>query len=589
MENLTTIALYAGIIIGFLLAIGIFVARIYRRASKELSFVRTGSGGQKVIMNGGTTVLPVFQELIKVNMNTLRLEVKRNGESGLITKDRMRVDVQAEFFVRVKPTEEAIADAAQTLGHRTMDPMALKELVEGKFVDSLRAVAAEMTMEELQDQRVQFVQRVQTTVSEDILKNGLELESVALTSLDQTAKDFLNPNNAFDAQGLAKLTETIEAKRKQRNDIEQETRIQIEQKNLEADQLSLKIKREQEYARLEQEREISIRRASQAAEIAREQAARQQEAQQAEIAAKQQIDQSRITSEKSVQQSQIQTDRELRELEVLKTRAIETAGIEKTKALELAEQDRAIAIAEKSKAKSEAEGEASKARGIAVKAEEEVTTIREREIAERRKTIELVQASELAEKDAIKVTVAASAEKKASEDRAAATRTLAQAEADKVTIAAAGQAEATKVRADAMAKEYEVQATGKRAINEAENILSPEIIAMQIRKVLIEQLPNIIRESVKPMEQIDGIKIIHVEGLGGGGHSGSVEGSAHSGSLADQLVNSALRYRGQAPLVDALMQEIGMTGGDINGMTKTLGVDTNGAAKVPVPTTVTTQ
>jgi uncharacterized membrane protein YqiK len=590
MENLTTIAFYAGIIIGFLLAIGIFVARIYRRASKELSFVRTGSGGQKVIMNGGTTVLPVFQELIKVNMNTLRLEVKRNGESGLITKDRMRVDVQAEFFVRVKPTEEAIADAAQTLGHRTMDPMALKELVEGKFVDSLRAVAAEMTMEELQDQRVQFVQRVQTTVSEDILKNGLELESVALTSLDQTAKDFLNPNNAFDAQGLAKLTETIEAKRKQRNDIEQETRIQIEQKNLEADQLSLKIKREQEYARLEQEREISIRRAAQAAEIAREQAARQQEAQQAEIAAKQQIDQSRISSEKSVQQSQIQTDRELRELDVLKTRAIETAGIEKQKALELAEQDRAIAIAEKSKAKSEAEAEAAKARGMAVKAEEEVTTVREREIAERRKTIELVQASELAEKDAIKITVGAQAEKKASEDRAAATRTLAQAEADKMTIAAAGAAEATKVRADAMAKEYQVQAEGKRAINEAENILSPEIISMQIRKVLIENLPSIIRESVKPMEQIEGIKIIHVEGLGGGhSHGVSADGAAHSGSLADQLVNSALRYRGQAPLVDALMQEIGMAGNDINGMTKTLAAEPNGAVKTPVPTTVTTQ
>lgn len=551
-----------GIIVFAVIAILLVTSRLYRRASKELSFVKTGLGGQRVIMNGGSLVFPVFQDVISVNMNTLRLEVRRSGESGLITKDRMRVDVQAEFFVRVKPTEDAVADAAQTLGQRTMHPERLKELVEGKFVDSLRAVAAEMTMEELHEQRVNFVQRVQTTVSEDILKNGLELESVALTSLDQTAKEFLNPNNAFDAQGLAKLTETIEAKRKQRNDIEQETRILIEKKNLESEQQSLEIMKEQEYARLEQERELQIRRAAQAAEIAREQSGRQQEAKQAEIAAQQQIEQSRIASERQVQ-----------EQEVLRTRALETAQVEKQKALELAEQDRRIAIAEKSRAQSEAEAEAAKARASAVKAEEEVSTVREREIAERRKAIELVQAAEVAEREAIRITYAAQAEKKASEDRAAASRILAEAEADKATIAAAAESEALSLRAAARAKEFEVEAVGKRQINEAENMLNTAVLEARIRQVLIENLPSIIRESVKPMEQIEGIKIIHVEGLANNGHSTTVAGEG-AASLADQLVNSALRYRGQAPLVDSLMKEIGLAGGDINSVSNALLTET---------------
>jgi uncharacterized membrane protein YqiK len=563
LSNPISILTYAAIFAVSLIAFGLILSRLYRRASKELAFVRTGLRGQKVIMNGGALVLPVFQDVISVNMNTLRLEVRRSGESGLITKDRMRVDVQAEFFVRVKPTEEAVADAAQTLGLRTQHPESLKELVEGKFVDALRAVAAEMTMEELHEQRVNFVQRVQTTVSEDILKNGLELESVALTSLDQTAKEFLNPNNAFDAQGLAKLTETIEAKRKQRNDIEQDARILIETKNLEAEQRSFEIAKQQEYARLEQEREISIRRAAQAAEIAREQSGRQQEAKQAEIAAAQLIEQSRI-----------QSDRQTQEQEVLRIRALETANIEKQKALELAEQDRRIAIAEKSKAQSEAEAEASKARAAAVKADEEVTTVREREVAERRKAIELVQASETAEKEAIRVTYAAQADKKASEDRAAAARILAEAEADKQRIAAAAEAEALRLRAEAREKEFSVEASGKRAINEAENLVNAAVIEARLRQVLIENLPAIIRESVKPMEQIEGIKIIHVEGLGGGGngHSVAVPGEAgNGGSLADQMVNSALRYRGQAPLIDNLMKEIGLNGGDINSFTKSLG------------------
>jgi uncharacterized membrane protein YqiK len=534
--------------VGALVLFGLLaiLTRLYVRASKETSFVKTGLGGQRVVKDGGAVVLPILHEIIRVNMNTLRLEVNRAAQAALITKDRMRVDVQAEFYVRVKPTEDAIANAAQTLGQRTMNPVALKELVEGKFVDALRAVAAEMTMEELHEKRVDFVQRVQTTVAEDILKNGLELESVSLTALDQTSQEYLNPQNAFDAQGLAKLTEIIEAKRKERNDIEQETRVQIQLKNLEADQKSLTIAKEQEYARLEQEREVSIRKASQASEIAREQAARDQEAKQAEIAARQQIQQSEILSQRKVEEERVAT-----------AKVIETVEIEKFKSIELAEQDRAIAIAEKSRAKSEAEALASTARAEAVRAEEQVVTVREKEIAERKKTIELVQASETAEKEAIRVTVAADADKKASMDRAESAKLVAQGEAD-----------AERLRAEAAAKRYEVDAIGRRALNEAENILSSEIVAAQIKKVLIEHLPEIIRESVKPMEQIDGIKIIQVDGLTGGSRSAGGSVDSGSGSLADNLVNSALRYRGQAPLVDALMKEIGLTGGDINGLTQ---------------------
>ena len=118
-----------GVVILVLVIIGFMIARLYRRSTKEVSFVRTGFRGEKVIMNGGAMVLPILQEIIPVNMNTLRLEVKRAADQALITRDRMRVDVMAEFYVRVKPTAESIATAAQTLGQKTMSPNELKELV----------------------------------------------------------------------------------------------------------------------------------------------------------------------------------------------------------------------------------------------------------------------------------------------------------------------------------------------------------------------------------------------------------------------------------------------------------------------------
>lgn len=568
LENFSHIFVIAGVVLVALIILGMILARLYKRATKEISFVRTGFRGEKVIMNGGAIVLPVLHEIIPVNMNTLRLEVRRAAEQALITRDRMRADVTAEFYVRVKPTVDAIANAAQTLGLKTMNPQELKELVEGKFVDALRSVAAEMAMEELHEKRVDFVQKVQHVVSEDLLKNGLELESVSLTGLDQTAFEHFNPQNAFDAEGLTKLTQAIESRRKIRNDIEQETDLAIKTKNLEAERAKLQISREEEYARLEQEREVSIRRASQMAEIAREQAEKKREAEEAQIAAQREIDLKRIISERDIDNETIQKERAVREMEIAKQRAVEQAEIERQKAIELASQEKAIAVAEKSRSESEAKAEADKARALAVRQEEGVLTVRQTEQAERAKQVELIMARQLAEKEAIQLVVSAEAEKKAAEDQAEAMRVAAQGEADKERLSAKGKADAELLLADAKARSYEVEAEGKKAINAAANMLSAEQIAMQVRLALIENLPEIIAQSVKPMEQISDIKILQVNGMGNNGSGGvtGADASEGNGSLADQVVNSALRYRAQAPILDSLLSEIGLKAGDINGI-----------------------
>ena len=95
-----------------------FVNWLYRRSSKEVSFVRTGLFGEKVVINSGAFVFPFIHEVTPVNMNVLRMQVVRNREDALITKDRMRVDIEFGFDVRVPPTREAVTIAAATLGRR---------------------------------------------------------------------------------------------------------------------------------------------------------------------------------------------------------------------------------------------------------------------------------------------------------------------------------------------------------------------------------------------------------------------------------------------------------------------------------------
>ncbi|MBE7367500.1 flotillin family protein [Ramlibacter pallidus] len=532
------------IVAGIVVAIAVWLLHwLYLRSSKERAFVRTGLGGQRVVLDGGAFVLPILHEVIPVNMNTLRLEVARGRDKALITKDRMRVDVMAEFYVRVAAEPQAVAAAAQTLGLRTLAPEQLKELVEGKFVDALRTAAAEMTMEELHEKRGTYVRRVRESVAEDLTKNGLELESASLTQLDQTSMEFFNPSNAFDAEGLTRLTEQIEHRKKQRNDVEQDTLVAIRNKNLEAEKLSLEIDRESEYARLSQQREVEIARARQRAELATERAGREQDAETVQIAARQAIEAARIRSEQ-----QLEEDR------IAKEKALQAAEILRRQSLDLAEQQRAIAVARESKNQSEAQAAAELARAAAVAAEEKVFTVREKEVAERRKVIELIKAAEAAERDALRLTSAAGAEKQASADRGAAVRLQAEADAD-----------AEKIRAMGIKVRSEVEAEGLRLMNEAQNVLSPEARASALRLRVVDKAEGIIRESVKPMERIEGIKILQVDGLiGGGGGVGPI--GTQPNNFADGVVNSALRFRAQAPVVDQLLKEIGIQGADINGL-----------------------
>lgn len=544
-SGIITIAMIVGVVFAFLIIFGLIITRLYRRATKEIAFVRTGFGGEKVVMNGGALVLPVLHETMPVNMNTVRLAVERKNTDALITLDRLRIDVKAEFYVRVRPDAGALAMAAQTLGLRTMQPEALKDLVEGKFVDALRSVAAGMTMNQLHEQRSDFVQKVQQVSSADLAMNGLELESVSLTGLDQTSIEHFNANNAFDAEGLTKLTEQIELRKKARNDIEQDTRVQIETKNLEADKRSFEIARDNEFARLEQEREIEMRRAEQAAEVAREQALRNQEAEAARIEAKKLVDSQQIEADRAVQQ----------------------ARIAQQQAIEIARQEQQIAIQNKSREESQAKGEADTARATAVAAEEQVTTARETEIAERSKRIELIEAAKQAERDAIRVKVEAEAEKAAAANRAEAVR-----------LEAEGESEAEKLRADAARVRFEVEAAGQRAVNEAANLLSSDQISLQTKLALLKVLPEVIREASKPLEAIDSIKIVKVDGLGQSSGSNGGNGMGSSGNLASDAVSAALSYRAQAPIIDGLMKELGLNGSSLDGLVAGVADDATGSA-----------
>ncbi|HEY5723987.1 MAG TPA: flotillin domain-containing protein [Allosphingosinicella sp.] len=552
--SLLNILIYAGIVLVAFLVIGIVLTRLYRRATKDVALIRTGFGGEKVVLNGGVMVIPVLHELMQVRLTTVKLEVSRLNKDALITLDKLRVDVVGLFHIKVKPDAESIAAAAQTLGDSVNSPDAVKALLDGKLVSALRSVAATMTMEHLHANRADFIQKVQEALMTDLDMNGFQLESVSITHFDQTAFEHFNENNAFDAEGLTVLTRTIEERKKIRNDIVATNRVEIEQRNLEANNKSLAIAQEAEQARLTQEQTLAARRAEQATAIATAEA---EQTRLAELA--------RITAEQAQAVAQTEADKVTQTATIARDGAVQTATIERDRNIELARITTAVQTAQKSEEESTATAAANEARALAVRAEESVATAKATEIANRTKNVAVIAATQKAEEEAVQITVSARADKEAAEARAVAMRTEANAEAD-----------SEKVRAEGRAAAFKVDAAGQSALNEATNVLNEAQTALRVRQAMLEALPAIIAAAAKPMEQIDKISILDARGLHGDG--GGADGSDGNGSLADSAVAAALRYRVGGPLIDALMGELGINGGSLNAMVS------GAAAPKPAPT-----
>ncbi|MCR9135445.1 MAG: SPFH domain-containing protein [Alphaproteobacteria bacterium] len=726
---------------------------LYQRATKEVAFVRTGMGGQKVVQNGGAFVIPVLHDVINVTMGTNRLEVSRVETNSIITRDRLRVDVTAEFYVRVGGNRDAIALAAQSLGSKTSQPGAMRDLLEGRFVDALRTIAAEMTMEELHVQRGEYIRRVKELVRPEIEQTGLELESASLTAMDQTNKDFFNPNNAFDAEGLTRLTADIEERRLKRNAIEQDSEISIQKKRLESETRRLELTKEEEYARLGQQQDVAVRRAEQAALISAEEAAKRRESEEARVAADLAIEVANVKAEEAREIEKLNAQKEIerqtqktrqeseiaaietelalelrrierkrdvalqeaettaetlkieaekgreseeariaadREIQLARTASSEATSLreialqsaveteeqnkrravddakqdtdkdirisrierEKTIALVQAEQSaeiakaesekrkeadetviratqeidhlkveverdleaarilaeeevelakaakkesistanintqlnvdiktieqqqklseeehrRDIAVAKSSKAQIAALADVETARVALVKAESELELVRAQEREERDKIIALIQANTEAERDTVAMLVQAEARFREAQNIAKASEVETKSKSDRVKALAQAEALAEKARLEAEELRNATDAAAVRAMTDAENTMSEELMSLKLRLSVIDHLKDIIRESAKPMENINDIRILQVDGvLGKSGLTGSGDEESRpggSGTLPDQLVDSALRYRTQAPVVDSLLGELGLSGSD---------------------------
>lgn len=527
------------IIAGLLMA----ASKLYVKAPSSRAFVRTGGGKAKVVLDGGAWVIPLLHEMRWVSLETMRIEVTRNAEAALITGDKLRADVSAEFYIRVEPTTQQILAASRSLGDRSVSEGEVDALIAPKLISALRSVAAQKTLMELHEKRDDFASAVHNIVKNELDENGLLLETVTISNLD--ASTFRSDQNYFDAQGVSHITETIQIAARRKNEIEQSTKEEIARKNVETRKAILLLEREEKEAELDQELLVNRMSIEQRRQIESESAEKMASQEQVKIEQQRAVDESRIQQDLAVRNAQINSEIQLIERAREKDTAAELAKVAIEKArlkaqIELVEQNKdkdvvaataQVQILQKDKERLQMDAEREQAK-------QNVVTVEEVERARRAAEIERIEAEVEARKERI------------------ARETEIEVQALRVQREAQARFEASDLEAKAMERlaqaelaRAQAQAEGERLMMEARNQLGSNLLLQELIKVL----PEITRELAAPVAKINDIKLIHMGGAGGSPEKG----------LGETILKSTMMY----PVIKELMDSNGL---DLNQVIKDL-------------------
>jgi flotillin len=568
--NFIVIAIATGAGVFLLVSMMTVIAKFYRRCGADEALVRTGSGGNKVVIGGGVVVYPILHQLLRVSLRSVKLSVERSGRNALVTADKIKANVTTELYIKVEPIAEDVLAAARSFGERNLDEHAIGDLIEGKLTDALRSVAANQTFMSLHAKRKEFAEHIQAALSEELKKNGLTLENVSITALAMVPVKDLDEHDVFDAEGLRAITESVQTNREKTNQIQREKENQIHATNVEARMRQLQLEQTQKQSEADQSRKVSEYAAIQAAETAKavyiqeqsrdlaaydkqkavetariqqEQAiavamAQKQKAErEAMIFAQKGEQAAEIAKQREIEASMIEKDKVVQAAEIDRQKALEAATIEKQKVVEVSNIGRIIAVTLSEEAAARAAAQKALALAEEEKARQSIVTVEETAKAERERQIAVIQA--LAEAE-VKQALAQGEAQKA--------RGLAQAafnEAEGRALAAEKQAEAMTILAEATARKGAADADVRRRMVDAENQVSLKFVMRDVALRALETMPSLARELMAPANHISEIRVLQT---GNGSSNGQPMG------MASPIIKTILEAGAAYPMVKELMQ-----------------------------------
>ncbi len=546
--NLGNMSFFGGLI-GALVLLGLLsiwgYTRVYVVTPNNEAFVRNGglfTKEKKVILNGGCIVIPGIHELTRVPLREISIDVVRQGNLAVRTRDYLRANMRVTFYVCISADKDAVLTAAQRLSKQgKISAEDIKDALEKRADDAIRAAAKKKSIAEIDSDKLGFAEEVLNLIQQDLRKVGLTLNNIAISEIEES--DTYDENNFFDAQGVRLRTETIQKSIKQKLDVELDTQrekreielstqVAIQQQELEAEKQSLTINKEKEEAKLTQMKEIEFLKVQREREVQEARDQEQAKIERNKILQQQAIEEERIKQQLAVQESQIEANISLEErnkqfriAQILQAQESEVAEIDRQRTVEasrllaqiavteadqesqIAQQEASISIAKKEKERFAAEAEKAKA-------EEGVNTARQVENAEREKQLSLI----VAEREA--------AEKRITDQNVVEINVFRRRRQAEIARQAA-ELEAESIRTLADAEKYRLlaEAQGKLAVIQSENNLNNSNRTADLIKfifpIIAPQLPEIVKSLAPQPGVLGDARIYAFPGGNGNGTNNS--------------------------------------------------------------------
>src|SRR5437588_7859464 len=241
---------------------------LYRKVGPNKALIVYGRGGTKVVVGGGTVVMPLFQRATEFNIELISFDVAPNFD--LYTNQGIPVKIEAITQLKVENEEEKILRSANQFLSKSDDEreMMVRQVMEGH----LRGIVGQLTVEQLVKDPELVSARMRETVASDLDKLGLEVVSFTLKDVTEEAGYIQNMSRPEIARNK-QMAEIAEAEAARNVAMRQaETLREAAQARARADQDRVLAEPLPKAAQAEAQRDLEVRQADYAAAIARQKA-----------------------------------------------------------------------------------------------------------------------------------------------------------------------------------------------------------------------------------------------------------------------------------------------------------------------------
>ncbi len=499
------------IVLGFFIAL-MLLSRNYIKVSPNMAAVISGRSrkladgtlvGYRLVRGGATLLIPFLEKVEYLSLNVLTVPL---ATTRAYTVQGVPVSVKAVANVKIKGDDESLRAAAERfLG---MSPDVFHKLVFQTLEGHLRAILGTLTVEEINNDRQSFAQKLTTEAAGDLEKMGIGLDAL-------TIQEISDEEGYLDALGQRRTAEVQRDAEIGKAEALRDSKI----KAALAMQEGEKVRLASEADIAASTRETEVKRAQFQAEIQREKATSEQAGPLSEAKARQEVvaQEVRIERIRTQEQIAVQEQEVLRREKELEATVVKKAEAERRAAVLLAQGQQEAAILE-------AEGR----------------------------------------KQALIATAEAESEKLKREGQGRASAVEAEGRAEAEKIRALGLAEAEKIQAQGLAHAKAVEAQGlaeATAIKEKAAAWREFNDAARLQTIL-EKLPSIIEATApalkaiaEPLGNID--KVVMIDHGGDGNGAGGLNRFAQTGptmifGLLQQLQSLGLN-------LPAILGQLGVT------------------------------